>query len=102
MGVVLKIRSVQKYKTRSEWMKSSSKTYRFALAHGLANIATKHMTFITEHSKWTKENIIQSARKYTRQAEWRANESSAYAIAHRKGWLAEATAHMVKGRIIKQ
>ncbi|WP_211307535.1 hypothetical protein [Polynucleobacter rarus] len=96
------LEEAKKYKTRSEWMKGSSKTYRFALAHGLADLATKHMTFVTEHGKWTKENIIQSAKKYTKQAEWRANESSAYAIAHRKGWLAEATAHMVKGRIIKQ
>jgi very-short-patch-repair endonuclease len=96
------LEDAKKYKTRSDWMKGSSKTYRFALAHGLADIATRHMTFVTEHGKWTKENIIQSAKQYARQAEWRANESSAYAIAHRKGWLAEATAHMIKGRIIKQ
>ena len=88
------LEEAKKYKTRSEWMKASSKTYRFALAHGLAEIATRHMTFITEHGKWTKEKIIESAKQYTKQSDWRANESSAYAIAHRKGWLIEATAHM--------
>jgi len=92
------LEEAKKYKTRSEWMKGSSKTYRFALAHGLADVATKHMTFVTEHGKWTKDKIIESAKQYIRQSEWRANESSAYAIAHRKGWFAEATAHMIKHR----
>ena len=96
------LEEAKKYKTRSEWMKSSSKTYRFALAHGLANIATKHMTFITEHGKWTKDKIIESAKQYTKQSEWRANQSSAYAIAHRKGWLAEATSHMIKNKNVKK
>lgn len=95
------LEEAKKYKTRSDWMKGSSKTYRFALAHGLAELATKHMTFVTEHGKWTKEKIIQSAKQYVRQAEWRANESSAYAIAHRRGWLSEATSQMTKRRTVK-
>jgi hypothetical protein len=92
------LKEAKKHKTRAEWMKASSKTYRFALAHGLAESATSHMSFITEHGKWTKEKIIENARKYVKQSEWRSNEPSAYTIAHRKGWLDEATLHMLKRR----
>jgi hypothetical protein len=88
-----------KYKTRTEWMNNSSKMYRFALAHGLAEKATTHMPYITEHGKWTKEKVIENAKKYLKQSEWRAKEPSAHTIAHRNGWMKEATAHMIKPKV---
>ncbi len=41
-------------------------------------------------SKWTKEKVIQSAKKFKTQKEWRAKVPSAYAIAKRKGYLKSA------------
>jgi very-short-patch-repair endonuclease len=72
-----------KYKTRSEWMKKSPKTYRFALRHGLASEATSSMEYVTEHGKWTKETILSSAMKYKSYSEWRKGEASAYVISRR-------------------
>lgn len=71
------------FKTRSEWLKASPKTYRFALRHGLAKEASTHMLYITEHQKWTVETILQSAKKYKSYSEWRRNEGSAYVVSRR-------------------
>jgi hypothetical protein len=82
-----------KYQTRAEWMRCSPKTYRFALRHGLADIATRHMKYIVEHGKWTKEAVIESAKKYQTLMDWRLAESSAFVIACRNGWLNLARSH---------
>ena len=78
-----------KYKTRAEWMKNSMNAYRFALRHHLEDIATKHMPYVVEHGKWSKEAIINSAKQYKTIAEWRNAVESAYAIASRNGFLEE-------------
>ena len=83
-----------KYRTRADWMRESPNSYRFALRHGLAKVATRHMIYITEHGKWTREAIIASARHYLSVCAWRTAEPSAYVTAKRMGCYAEATEHM--------
>jgi hypothetical protein len=92
------LEDAKKHKTRAEWMRASPNAYRFALRHGLADAATRHMAYVTEHGKWTAETIIASAREYTRLATWRATEPSAYVISKRIGCFEKATAHITRGR----
>jgi len=87
------------YQTRSEWMENSSKIYRFALRHNLAELATKHMIYVTEHGKWSKEAVFIEAKKYSTIAEWRKLSQSSYVIANRNGWVDDCISHM---KIIKR
>lgn len=89
----------RKYKSRSEWLTNSSKIYRFALRHNLAQLATKHMSYVTEHGKWSKEAVIKEAKKYSTIAEWRSSSQSSYVIANRNDWLKDCISNM---RIIKR
>jgi len=88
-----------KYRTRADWMRKSANAYRFALRHGLAEIATRHMEYVTEHGKWTREAVIASARSHASLAEWRKAEPSAYVIAKRLGCFADATEHMTRSKL---
>jgi len=86
------------YQTRAAWMRASPNAYRFALRHGLANGATRHMAYVTEHGKWTRETVIASARAFSSLAQWRKTEPSAYVISNRLGCFAEATQHMTRAK----
>ena len=86
------------YKSRADWMNNSSSAYRFAIRHGLAQAATKHMPYIVEHGKWTLEAVIASARPHLTLTKWRTAEPSAYVISSRLGCFLEATRHMIKGK----
>jgi len=86
------------YKSRADWLNNSSSAYRFAIRHGLAEAETKHMPYIVEHGKWTREAVIASAQPHLTLTEWRMSEPSAYVIASRLGCLSEATKHMIKGK----
>lgn len=87
-----------KYSTRAAWMSASPHAYRFALRHGLAEAATRHMAYVVEHGKWTREAILESARRHSSLREWRETEPSAYVIAKRTGCFAEASEHMTRAK----
>ena len=44
--------------------------------------------------KWTKEAIIQEAKKYSSRKEWKSKSSGSYSIAGRNKWLDESCKHM--------
>lgn len=88
------IADAKRYQTRAAWMQGSSSAYRFAIRHGVSDIATRHMKYVVEHGKWTKTAVLESARKYETVSDWRTNQNSAYTIARRNGWNEEACAHM--------
>lgn len=88
------IEDALKYQSRCEWMKHSPKAYRFALRHSLADIATKNMQYITEHGKWTKQTILESAKRFTTVSAWRKEEGSAYVKAIKLDCLELAKSHM--------
>jgi hypothetical protein len=45
---------------------------------------------------WTKEHCHAEAKGYDTRKEFRAANSSAYSIAHKKGWLDDICGHMVR------
>lgn len=47
-------------------------------------------------SKWTKEKVLEIARRFHTTRDWVQFDSASYAAASRNGWLTECTAHMVK------
>jgi hypothetical protein len=51
------------------------------------------MSTKTRRVAWTRESVIEDAKKFDSISEWRKN-GSAYAAASAKGWLEEATSHM--------
>jgi hypothetical protein len=44
---------------------------------------------------WTEEAVCEDAKKYTSKSEWIKASGSAYAVAHRNGWIDRACRHMV-------
>ena len=84
-----------KYSSRSEWHVSSNSAYSMARRNGWFDEAVKHMEVLIEHGKWTKVAILESAKKYIHISKWQKQYPSAYNKALKKGWLSEATLHMV-------
>ena len=46
-------------------------------------------------TKWSKEKVIESARKFKTQKEWRDKESTAYAVAKKRGYLRDCQKFLV-------
>ena len=47
---------------------------------------------------WTLERCMEDAIRFNRPADWKKGSPSGYAMAQRKGWLAQCKAHMTDGR----
>jgi hypothetical protein len=85
----------KKYKTRSEWRKNSSSATTMATRNGWFEGATAHMELLVDHGKWTKKSVLEEAKKYKTKSEWGRSKNGSYGAALKKGWLEEASAHMV-------
>lgn len=48
---------------------------------------------------WTKERVLEEAKKYRTFTDWEKNSASSCAIAQKRGWIKEATVHMIKKEI---
>jgi hypothetical protein len=97
------LESAKQFKTQTAWKKEFGGAWAKAVRNNWMQDACAHMDFKDEsitkkQGHWTKERVIESALKFTTQAEWRSNEPSALAVAIKKGWLAEATMHMTASR----
>jgi len=88
------IEEAKKYKTRGDWQKQSSSSYKFACDNNLLTICSKHM--VNPRMKWTKEKCIEEAKKYDSLWDWGKNNKSAYNSAQKNGWLNEICSHMIK------
>jgi hypothetical protein len=85
----------KKYKTITEWARLGKGSYVAASKAGWLAELTSHMTrSIKPNGYWTKERVIEDAKKYATRSEWRKNSSSAATMAKRNDWFEEATAHM--------
>jgi hypothetical protein len=85
----------KKYKTITEWVRLGKGSYSAASKAGWLADLTLHMTrAIKPNGYWTKELVIEDAKKYSARSEWRKKSSSAATMAQRNGWYEEATAHM--------
>lgn len=87
----------KKYKTKSEFQKSSKSAYSTLHKRGLLDQACKHMTQLQKpHGYWTKEKCHKAALKYNKRIDFQKNERSAHSTASRNGWLEEICQHMGK------
>ncbi len=83
-----------KYKTRSDFHKSSSGCYDAAQKNGWREEACAHM--IKLKTRRDKRNCIKVALKYKTRGEFVKLSKGFYAAARRNGWLDEVCAHMPK------
>ena len=95
------VEDAKKYTNKIEWVSASPSAYQTAVANGWIAEAATHMTRPTykqamPRGYWTKERVIEDAKKYSTSKEWRVVSRLAYRHASEKGWFAEATAHMTK------
>ena len=77
-----------KYKTRSEFQKSSSSAYKSSRINGWLDEICGHMEGTYGH--WTiKENCLQESLKYKTRTEFKKGSNTAYESSRRNGWLDE-------------
>lgn len=93
----------KKYQFLKDWSSSGSAASQIAYKNGWINEATKHMTKTQKPTGyWTKERILNDAKKYKTRKEWSRSSKSAYVTAHAKKWADDACAHMKKAAQKKQ
>lgn len=97
------IESAIEFKTQTEWKNQHGGAWSKAVKMGWIQEACAHMDFMDEskikpQGYWTKDRVLESAKKYMTQAEWNKAETSAVGVASKKGWIKEATAHMSPSR----
>jgi hypothetical protein len=90
------VEEAKKYKTRSEWGCSKNGSYGAALKKGWLEEASAHMSSADRTRKWTKELILEDAKKYPTRGEWHKAPGHAAHVAISKGWYEEATKHMFR------
>jgi hypothetical protein len=97
------IQSATQFKSQTAWKKEYGGAWSKAVKMGWIEDACAHMDFLDEskikpQGHWTKDRVLESAKKYKTQAEWNKAETSAVGVASKKGWIKEATAHMSPSR----
>lgn len=80
------IREAKRYNTRKEWRQNSKYSYRAAKYYKLIsnNRVVGHFSKTVLKTKWNKELIIQSAKKYKTRKEWRLKDPKSYSRAKDK------------------
>jgi len=87
-----------RYDTRARFKRGDESAYNFACRHEFideicGHMLTKKAAQSQALTKWTKDRVIQSARKFGTSREWATREGSAYNAALRDGWIHEASNH---------
>jgi hypothetical protein len=72
------INEALKYQTRGEFQKKSSSMYSAALKKNIIDDVCKHMKKSLNEKRYTKEEILESAKKYNNQRDWLKNEPSIF------------------------
>jgi len=91
-------RLAREYETRAAFKRGDLSAYTFACRRGLVDAVCGHMVSKGEAqsralTKWTRDRVIASAKKFRTAREWAVHEGSAYNAARKSGWLAEASRH---------
>lgn len=71
------------------------------------NLTDDELKTLTTLGTWTKEEVLADAKKYQTVSNWKSSGNAACQIAYKRGWIKEATKHMVsphkpKGYWIKE
>jgi hypothetical protein len=77
-----------------DWARTDPSSYYAALRWGCMDKCTAHMKRLVS-KPWTKENVIQDAKKYSNPTEW-SRVSTAWSYAQRHGLLKTCTSHMIR------
>jgi very-short-patch-repair endonuclease len=85
----------KKYSYLTEWVKAGGGSYTVAKRNEWLTEACSHMQSPkVPMGYWTKERLIEDAKKYSSRVEWKKANGSAYATAGSNKWLDLCCAHM--------
>lgn len=85
----------KKYTARNDFHLHDDAAYRAAQARGLLDEICRHMEYqVLPRNYWTKERIIEEARKYKTRSEFMKSAGGAWGRAQVEGWLDEVCTHM--------
>lgn len=91
------VEDAKKYRTRITWKRANASAYATASVKGLLEKCCDHMERTRNPGGyWTKELVISSASAHQTIALWSLAHAGAYDAAKSKGWLGDATKHMVR------
>lgn len=91
------IADAKKYRTRADWKRGNQSAYATACQRDLLEQCCANMERDRKpDGYWTKAQVIETAQRYKTIAEWSLAESGAYDAAKTKGWMDDATGHMVR------
>jgi len=86
-----------KYTTLRDFRENEAITYTHASYHGWLPKITSHLIRETNETKtYTKEECINSAKKFKYRTQWAKNEVTYYNYARKNGWLDECCQHMIR------
>ena len=82
--------AAEKYKKRIDFQKGNRAAYSAAFKNGWLDEICTHMSYNEfEPTKWTKQICVDLAKQYKTRGKFKSNNSSAYKIALKHGWLDE-------------
>jgi hypothetical protein len=87
----------QKHTRKIDWLQASGGSYVVAKNKGWMDELSAHMVGKQEQlpfGYWTKERVLEAARKYKTPADWMRGCAGSRKAAQRNGWIKEACAHM--------
>ena len=88
------LEDAKKYDTKMEWKSASNGAYCAASRMALIDKACSHMRqYVKKPVKWTKDTILNDAKKYKTRAEWK-NASTGYKAAQKMNILDLSCSHM--------
>jgi hypothetical protein len=80
----------EKYNKRIDFQKGNSSAHSAAFKNGWLDEICSHMSYNEfEPTKWTKQICVDLAKQYKTRGKFKSNNSSAYKIALKHGWLDE-------------
>lgn len=84
----------KQYNTRSEWCKKDKLSYTSASARGALEECCVHMPAGRRKGKYTLEECIRAASRFTSRSEWANSPGGSYVAAKRNGWIEPCCSHM--------
>ena len=92
------IKAALKFKTFKSWIEKDKKSYAAATARGLLKDPriANHLIKVEGKPiiKWTKEKVLNDAKKYKYKSYWKRNSPAAYRASKERGYFKEAISHM--------
>lgn len=87
-----------RFKTRADFKRGNGPAYNFACRHEFIDLICTHMYSRSQAqsaalTKWTKDKVLASAKKFRTSREWAQEEGAAYNAARKNDWLSEASSH---------